>query len=215
MPAVCPLDDMTIHQKPEMTMGARRRAWRRIGALCGHRRTLRVVHVRTRAKTVVRILVVCVAGLAVVSILLFLWFGRRPTTQLIDASGQALTAGGAIEGGEVALGGSLFEAVQTLINQKEFAAAREKLLRIVEESDRDGEACVLLCDVSRELKEVEAAVDYGLKAVELLPDSAEAHLSYARALGAQIFADMQSFGGMLSAMTRLGHFKAQMKIKGS
>jgi tetratricopeptide (TPR) repeat protein len=165
------------------------------------------VRVRKRTKTVIKILVGSIAGLAIASFLLFLWYARPPTTELTDATGMALTAGDRSEAGDRLFGGSLFQEVQALIKKKEFAAAKEMLLQIVEQSDRDGEACILLCDVSRELEDIEGAVDYGLKAVELLPDNAEAHLSYARALGAQIFADIQSFGGMLSAMTRLGHFK--------
>ena len=158
-----------------------------------------------------KILICSVVGLAVVSFLLFLWFTRSPTTQLIDASGKELTAGGTLEGEDEIFGGSPFEKARALIRNREFAAAKEKLLRVIEESDRDGEACILLCGVSRELKEVKAAVDYGLKAVKLLPDSAEAHLSYAKALGAQIFNDMQSIGGMFSAMGRLGLFKGELE----
>jgi tetratricopeptide (TPR) repeat protein len=162
-------------------------------------------------KTVVKILVLLVAGLLLVVFSLFLWFSREPTTQLVDASGQELTAGGGLKPDEPVFGGSLFEEAQALIRDKQFAAAKERLLQVIEESDRDGEACILLCDVSRELEEVEAAVDYGLKAVELLPDSAEAHLAYANALGAQMVNDMQSIGGMLSAMGRMGLFKGELE----
>ncbi|MFH1108441.1 MAG: tetratricopeptide repeat protein [Planctomycetota bacterium] len=156
------------------------------------------------------ILFFSIIGLAVVSLIFFFWFTCSPTTQLIDASGKKLTAGNAIKGEEVVLGDSLFDEAEALIKRKEFVAARERLLRVIEESDRDGEACILLCDVSRDLKDVEAAADYGLKAVELLPGSAKAHLSYAKALGAQIASDMQSISGMLGAMKRLGLFKAEL-----
>ncbi len=168
------------------------------------------MHVKKRIKNVVKIVALSFVGLLVVSLLLFLWFARDPTTQLVDTSGKELTAGEVLAGDEEVFGGSLFEEAQALIKGREFAAAKEGLLRIIEESDRDGEACVLLCDVSRELKEAEAAADYGLKAVKLLPDNAEAHLSYAKALGAQIFNDMQSISGMFSAMTRLGLFRTEL-----
>lgn len=151
-----------------------------------------------------------IVGLTFVSLMFFLWLTRSPTTQLIDASGRELTAGAAPQGNKELLGGSLFEEAQALIQRKEFGVAKERLLRVIEESDRDGEACILLCDVSRELKDVAAAADYGLKAVELLPGSAEAHLSYAKALGAQLAADMQSIGGMLGAMKRLGLLRAEL-----
>jgi len=157
-----------------------------------------------------RILVGSVIGLVAVAVGLALWFTRGPTTQLVDTSGKALTAGTAPPGGGASLGGSLFDEAQALIKGKKFVAAKERLLRIIEESDRDGEACILLCDVSRELKDVEAAADYGLKAVELLPGSAEAHISYAKALGAQLAVDMQSIGGMLGAVKRLGLLKTEL-----
>lgn len=154
-----------------------------------------------------KILLCSIVALVAFSSLLFFWFTRDPTTQLIDASGKKLTAGSTLDPEEEVFGGSTFKEAQALIERKEFAAAKERLLQVIEESDRDGEACILLCDVSQELREVEAALDYGLKATKLLPNSAEAHLSYAKALGMKMFSDMQSIGGMLGAMTQLGHFK--------
>ena len=162
-------------------------------------------------KTIVKILIGLSLGLAVVAFLAFLWFSRSPTTRLVDASGKELTAGTANERESGAPGGSLFEQAEALIQEKNFSAAKESLLRVIQESDRDGEACILLCGVSRELEEVEAAVDYGLKAVSLLPENVAAHLAYAEALGAKIFSDMQSFGGMFSAMGQLGLFKEELK----
>jgi tetratricopeptide (TPR) repeat protein len=166
---------------------------------------------KNRIRTFVKLLIGSVLGLAVVAVVLIVWFSRSPTTQLVDASGNELTAGAASDGEGGPISGSLLEQAEELITNKDFAAAKEKLLRVIEESDRDGEACILLCDVSRELKEVEAAVDYGLKAVTLLPENAAAHLAYAEALGAKIFSDMQSFGGMFSAMGQLGLFKEELK----
>ena len=90
--------------------------------------------------------------------------------------------------------------------------SKAKLLGILLESDRDGEACILLSEVSRELEEVEEAVDYGLKAVTLLPESAPAHLSYAKALSMQIFSDMQSVTGMIGAMARMSLFKEEIEL---
>ena len=149
-------------------------------------------------------------GLVVATSLWYVWFTRTPTTQLVDATGKELTAGTAVEGQEDGLGDLFFDAPRALIENRDFPAAKAMLLRMIEESDRDGQACILLCDVSRELGEEEAAADYGLKAVELLPDNAEAHLAYAKAIGAQMAIDMQSFGGMFSAMKRIGHFKAEL-----
>ena len=160
---------------------------------------------RKRARTVLKILICSVVGFAGVSFLLFLWFTRSPTTQLVDASGKRLTAESTLDQAGEVVGVALFTEAQALIKDKEFEAAKQRLLQIMEESERDGEACILLCDVSRELKDVAAAADYGLKATKLLPESAEAHLAYTRALSAQMFSEMQGIGGMLSAMTRMGH----------
>ncbi len=161
-------------------------------------------------RTIKRLLIGSIVGLVAFAVGLAFWFTRGPTTQLVDASGKELTAGTVLDGSQEVLGGSIFGEARALIKRKEFAAAKGRLLQVIEESDRDGEACILLCDVSRELKDVEAAADYGLKAVELLPDSAEAHLSYAKALGAQLAIDMQSISAMLGAMKRLGLFKTEL-----
>ena len=157
-----------------------------------------------------KIFIRSICALLVLLFALFLWLTRAPTTQLIDTSGKKLTAGSAVDRESGAIRGSPLEQAKSLIKRKEFAAAKAGLLKVIEETDLDGRACILLCDVSLELKEVEAALDYGLKATSLLPDSAEAHLSYAKALGLQIFTSMRSLGGMLSAMTQLGHFKKEL-----
>ncbi len=157
-----------------------------------------------------KILIRSIVALIVLLCVLLLWLTRDPTTQLIDASGKELTTGSAVDREVEAVRGSPFEEAQGLIKRKEFAAAKIRLLKVIEESDRDGEACILLSNVSQELKDVEAALDYGLKATKLLPDSAEAHLCYAKALGLQMFSNMQSIGGMLSAMSTMGHFKEEL-----
>ena len=151
-----------------------------------------------------------IVGLVVVTSAFVVWFTRDPTTELVDASGKELTAGGAPDGADGALDASPFDDVRVLIERKEFADAKHELLRLIEESDRDGEACILLCDVSRELKEVEAAVDYGLKAVELLPDSAEAHFSNAKAIAMQIVSNMQGIAGIFGTMKGMTLFKEEI-----
>lgn len=165
---------------------------------------------RLHMRILKRCIIFSIVGLVAAGAGLAWWFTRVPTTQLVDAAGNALTIGTTNSEEADSPGGSLFDEPRELIRRKEFVAARGLLTQIIEESDRDGEACVLLCDVARELKEVEAATDYGLKAVTLLPDSAEAHLTYAKAVAAQIAADMQSLGGMLSAMKRVGLLKTEL-----
>jgi tetratricopeptide (TPR) repeat protein len=147
----------------------------------------------------------------VVALLFSLWYFRDPTTELVDASGKELTAGNALEGKRGLFGGTLFEEARELAAARAFAAAKERLIKILHSSERDGETCILLSDVSRELKDVDAAVDYGLKAVGLLPESAEAHLAYGKALGAQLAKHMGSVAGMFRAMKGLGIFKKTLK----
>ena len=96
------------------------------------------------------------------------------------------------------------------MQQKNFTAARDELLHILEQTDRGGETCVLLCDVYRELREPTVAMEYGATAVHHLPDSPAAHLAYAKAIGTQLAVDAQSLTGMLSAMQRLSLFKAEL-----
>ena len=165
------------------------------------------LEMRKRVKATLLILATLMACLAAAVVVLFLWFSRPATTQLVDAAGQKLTAGPASDSSDEEEGEASFAEVEALIAEREFDAAKEKLLEIVVASDRDGAACILLSDVTRELEDVDAAVDYGLKAVTLLPDSSAAHLAYAKALGAQIFNEMQGLSGMLSAMAKLGTFK--------
>jgi tetratricopeptide (TPR) repeat protein len=153
-------------------------------------------------------LIFIVAGLLVVATIFFLWYRREPSTTLVDDKGRVLTAG-RVPGEEGTLDDKLFEEVRTLIDERAFAAAKESLLKIIETSDRDGEACILLCRVTRELKEVEQSLDYGLKAVELLPDSAEAHLWYAKAIGLELSMNVKSITGIFSAMKGIGLFKKE------
>jgi tetratricopeptide (TPR) repeat protein len=58
-----------------------------------------------------------------------------------------------------------------------------------------------------ELGEVTETVDYGLKAVELLPESADAHLAYAKAVGFQLAKETKGLAGILAAMTRIHLFR--------
>jgi len=125
------------------------------------------------------------------------WFSGEPTTRLVDASGNRLTAGTDAE--TTVPEASPFAEARALIEEEAFAAAREVLVDLLQATDRDGEACILLSDVCRQLEEAEAAVDFGLKAVELLPESAPAHLAYAQAIGLQM---MQSGGG-IAAIARM------------
>ncbi len=150
-----------------------------------------------------------VGGLFLVATLVLVWYARDPSTQLVDASGNALTAGAAAEEDEGLCDGPLFAEARALIEERDFASARTALVAILEESKRDGEACILLCEVTRRLGEAEEAVDYGLKAIELLPEEAEAHLVYAKALGTRLAMGERSLAALLGAAKNLRLFVAE------
>ncbi len=119
---------------------------------------------------------------------------NQPTTELVDATGAQLTAGLPVDApapdvfcddAAVAPGlfeGAAFEQVARLIDTGRAHEAKQRLVEILASSERDGEACILLSDACRALGEFDEAADYGLKAVELLPDVGVAHHTYAKAL---------------------------------
>jgi len=158
-----------------------------------------------------KILLFLAAPLPLAGVVFFVWFQQEPQTQLVDASGQALTAGAPSPDAEARESGDLFDEAKALMEAKRFAEAKEALVAIMERSDRDGEACVLLSDVLRNLKDGDGAEDYGLKAIQLLPDSAEAHRVYARALGYKLAKEIGSFTGILGSFKRVGQFKEAAK----
>lgn len=156
-----------------------------------------------------KLLVTLITGTTLVGGLLFFWLQRDPTTQLVDASGRALTTGSAPEG-EADVEVDLFAAPRAALEAFQFAAAADQLREILETSDRDGETCTLLARATTGLEEYDEAVDWGLKAIELRPESAEAHLAYATALGLQIAAEFDGIAGIFKAMGRLGRFKDEL-----
>lgn len=150
-----------------------------------------------------------IIGFVIIVSLVLVWFSREPSTRLVDAAGQDLTAGDTV-GEDADVFGPQFDEVYRLIEEEEFDAAKAMLLELIEVSERDGEACMLLSEVTCGLLEIESAVDYGLKAVELRPESARAHLAYARALGVQMAQDITSVTGILGAMKRVDLFKKEV-----
>ncbi len=144
---------------------------------------------------------VAAVALAAIAVGVFLiWYHSEPTTDLVDAHGRELVQEDIVAEEEGLFGGELFAEVRALIDERDFESAKQGLLTILESSDRGGEACILLSDVTRELNQVEEAVDYGLKAVTLMPECAEAHLSYAKDLGSLAAKKAKGFSGMLGAM---------------
>ena len=103
-----------------------------------------------------------------------------------------------------------FPAVEAMLRRRAFGEAKERLLELIETDARDGLSCVLLCEATRQLGELDEAVDYGLKATELLPDHPRAHLAYAQAIGAQLMAEIDTVMGILKAKPRLDRFLAEL-----
>lgn len=150
------------------------------------------------------------AGIALLS--LFLWSTGDPGTELLDSSGAPLVAAGSPLDPSTGDVESLFASARQKLSQARFAEAKQELLEILEAEQHDGTACVLLSHATRELRQVEEAVDYGLKAVQLLPEQASAHLAYARALGVQLMTGFDGVGGMLKALPRIKRFKKELEL---
>jgi len=141
-----------------------------------------------------------------------LWLSAEPTTELKDSTGKPLVAQSTPKAAGGVDAGSLFAPVRRKLDAARFADAKADLLRILEQEEFDGLACTLLSRACRELRQVDAAVDYGLKAVHLLPDNAPAHLAYARALGVQLMSSFEGVGGLFKALPRIKRFKAELAL---
>jgi len=152
--------------------------------------------------------IIGVVVIAVGGLLLFLF--QDPTTHLVDASGKELTAG--IGGPQAGVEEPLFEEARALIEAQDFSAAEALLLRALEETGNDGEACILLAEVARGLDEPDRAADFALKAVELLPESAAAHLAYAEAIGAQMMGGGGGLAAMASVVPRIKRMKEECQL---
>ena len=131
------------------------------------------------------------------------YYRAQPSTQLVDASGRALTAGDASGVADA----SAFGAAQRAIDDGDFEGAQERLLELLETAESDGRCCVLLSRTSRELGHYGEALDYGLKAIQLLPEDAAAHYAYAEALAGK----MMHGESKLAAMMLLPKWKAELQ----
>ncbi len=151
-------------------------------------------------------------GVALCAALAFWWwFSTDPTTTLIDAAGGELTAGAPPETEVESSEPTPLEEARALLEARQPLEAKELLVRLLEETDHDGETCILLSEVTLELEEYDEAVDYGLKATELLPDSAPAHLAYAKGLGGQIASEMKSIAGFFGMIKQLRLVKQEIE----
>jgi tetratricopeptide (TPR) repeat protein len=121
----------------------------------------------------------------------------QSSTELVDESGAELTAG---TGSQEDV--SPLQAAEILMEEHDYEAAAERLLALLQTSDRDGETCILLSKAFLKLEDVEQTLDYALKAVELLPESGAAHHAHARALGLKMMK-----GNKLAAMMVLPQWK--------
>ena len=98
------------------------------------------------------------------------------------------------------------DALRTLVDRNENEAALERLDPLLATYPEDGVLHTLACEAALFSGDGERATALGERAIELSPDSWEAHLQYSRALG---FA-MQE-GGLLSAMGTIGSYKSELR----
>jgi len=143
----------------------------------------------------------CLLGLGLAGLLAWRCVPGAPSVALVDAAGRPLTAGSGPTGDS----GELTEALR-LIEAGEPDAARDELLEVIERGEHDGEACRWLAQLAVERQDVDEALDYGAKAVALLPESAPAHHAYASALAMQMMR-----GGMMAALKVLPRWKAVLE----
>ncbi|HED64852.1 MAG TPA: hypothetical protein ENJ09_04765, partial [Planctomycetes bacterium] len=145
---------------------------------------------------------ILLAAAALLAVLGALFYARlQPSTSLVDAAGARLTAAPSTEDDAAD-----YEAIEALIEEGELERAKARLIERLETGESDGETCLRLARVCRELEEPDEAVDYALKATELLPGSGAAHHAYAQALALK----MLRGGSKLAALALLPKWKSAL-----
>jgi tetratricopeptide (TPR) repeat protein len=104
-----------------------------------------------------------------------------------------------------AFGGALDEA-RRLIAGGDIATARQLLERAIQDPAIEAEALVLLTDTCNRVEDYEDGIRYGKRAVDLLPESSEAHFRYAQALRIKM-----SIVSKMKAMFSLGSYKKSLR----
>ena len=79
------------------------------------------------------------------------------------------------------LAGQLDE-IRLLIGDGNLAKARQLLEQTLDDPGLEGQALVMLTEICNAEEDFESGIEYGKKAVKVLPESADAHYQYAVAL---------------------------------
>lgn len=104
-----------------------------------------------------------------------------------------------------AAGAVPLEVVHGLVEEGQLERA-EAILRGRLETAETGELVLLLSRVARLRGDIDSALAFGERAVQLLPDSSDAHYQYGRAL-----AERMRRGGLLAAMKSLDTYKREIR----
>lgn len=132
----------------------------------------------------------------------------QPARATAVAHASSSPPGSADPGARIATAAGALREARALIDAGDFERARAMLLARGE--SEDGEVLRLLSEASRELGLYEEAVEQGERAAALSPDDPAAHLSYARAIGAQTMDEIDSVFGLLKAKSRIDRFLAEI-----
>ncbi|MDA1264050.1 MAG: tetratricopeptide repeat protein [Planctomycetota bacterium] len=98
------------------------------------------------------------------------------------------------------------EAARELWETEDLQAARDRLEGALPGGADEGALRLLLSVVCRRLGDAEAALEHGLRGVELWPTSGDAHYVYARAIALQMMT-----GGRISAMRNIGPWRKELR----
>jgi tetratricopeptide (TPR) repeat protein len=101
---------------------------------------------------------------------------------------------------------AIVDDAAALMDQGHFEEARPLLEKAVEDSNTETSAVLLLVQTCNELEDWEAGVDYGKRAVKLLPKSSDAHYQYAVALRTKM-----TSVGKARAMFTIRTYKKELK----
>lgn len=151
------------------------------------------------------VLLLLLVGLVVTG--LVVWFGEpKVSTVEVDTAvvsgeegGRGIAHGLDIQPRDLA-------AAEELWGEDECSAARKRLEGALSGGPEDGAVHVLLSAICRRQGDADAALDHGLKGVELLPTVGRAHHVYARAITLQM-----ASGGMLAAMRNLKPWREELR----
>ena len=145
--------------------------------------------------------------LALIATGLVVWFAEpKVSTIEVDTAAVSGAEGARMIGHGLDIEPRDLAAAEELWDEEECTAARERLEGALSGGPGDGPVHVILSAICRRLGDADAALDHGLKGVELLPTVGRAHHVYARAITLQM-----ASGGMLAAMRNLKPWREELR----